>query len=279
MSDTIGFYNQFRTCLTEQKHIQIARTPRDLSYSDGLTVIFGLQCLPDDADLSILHHIGVRVISLCYNKPNSFGSGFSDSDGRLTDKGKKTVRECAKFGLIIDLSHNGHNTARDILDLIEKEKLNVAVMASHTGCYEVYNHLRNLPDDVLEWISVLGGVVGIANLTFILDPILDDIGPIMNHVEHAVDVCGAGSVCFGTDGIHRKLDINEWSRVAKKMMADFDGNGSFGARWPDQPLLLNRPDRMQVLETALLEYLAPRVVDRLVGRNLQSFFEASLRRN
>jgi membrane dipeptidase len=53
---------------------------------------------------------------------------------------------------MVDLSHTADDTARQALKISK-----APVFFSHSGARSVFNHTRNLPDDILESISEKSG--------------------------------------------------------------------------------------------------------------------------
>ncbi|PAW94019.1 dipeptidase [Mucilaginibacter sp. MD40] len=72
----------------------------------------------------------------------------------LTDFGKAVIKKLNRLGVIIDLSHPGEQTFKDVMALTSKP-----VMASHSCAYALAPHRRNLKDYQLKAIAKNGGVV------------------------------------------------------------------------------------------------------------------------
>ena len=67
------------------------------------------------------------------------------------NRGRRSRAELTDLPLravMIDLSHTADDTARQALSLSQSP-----VFFSHSGARSVYNHTRNLPDDILKSIS------------------------------------------------------------------------------------------------------------------------------
>ena len=65
-------------------------------------------------------------------------------------------------------------------------------MASQTGCYSQYRHIRNLPDDVLKSVAELGGIVGISMTTYTNDE-SDNSGFPFKNTSITPDFCAVKS--------------------------------------------------------------------------------------
>jgi microsomal dipeptidase-like Zn-dependent dipeptidase len=244
---------------------------------DSVGIVAGLQRPPDDANLANLRRLmaaGVRIITVSYSHSGPFGGGYLHPGDPLTEMGRQLLRDCAKLGMIVGLSHASHQTARDVLSAVRLEELPLGILASHGGCSAVYNSPRNLPDDVLWRIAGLSGVVGIFNLTFGLHESDNGIGPVLDHLAHATHTCGVAHVCIGSDAAYRKLDVDVWQRhVEGFMQREVDPGGLIGSRWPDTTPELNGLDRLGALERAMYddERFAPDEIDPVLGLNLGGF--------
>ncbi|MCK5027786.1 MAG: membrane dipeptidase, partial [Candidatus Pacebacteria bacterium] len=226
----------FRSVLEDQG-VTIVKSSKEL-LSEKKKVILSLQHPPQDTvSAKEVAKAGIRICALAYDRQNAFGGGFNSEKG-LTKKGRSLIESFEKYNIILDLSHSNHRTAREALDFIKEHNLRVPVMASHGGCYEIYPHPRNLPDDILAEIAHLGGIVGIATLPFILgeEPpenkkwernIIFDM--FLNHLEHALGICGPKSVCIGSDGIYGKQKRGPAKKHFEKMKRLVDKEGSFGS--------------------------------------------------
>ena len=109
---------------------------------------YGLQHPPLDIaeqDLLMLKGTGIRFITLAYREPTEYGGGFASPDEPLTARGRWLIEAMGNAGLILDLSHAGHRTAREAIELVYRMDLPTRVVATHTGCHAVYPHKRNLP--------------------------------------------------------------------------------------------------------------------------------------
>ena len=102
------------------------------------------------------YDLGVRYLTLTHNNRLSWADSATDAakhDG-LTDFGRKVVREMARIGMLVDLSHVSEATMLDTLDEIK-----APVIFSHSGAQAVNAHPRNVPDTVLARLPANGGVV------------------------------------------------------------------------------------------------------------------------
>ena len=286
MSETLGGIVEFKSIIAEQPQLQLVLNRKDLSkfVSDGkIGVILGLQNTPIDVDPQALFKAGVRVMCLAYYEENPLGSGFLNWGIGLKSLGRKFIEKCADVGMVIDLSHVGYQTALDTLVFIKKSRLNCRVMASHSGCVAVYPHMRNITDDLMKKIVDLGGVVGITSVTFNLDQRDNTINPFLEHLKHAIEVCGKENVVIGSDAIYGERTPEEGQEDMKKIAPRADPLGIQGIRYPETiyegPKLMRKiSDGISDLYTHNSEWSVfdPDEVERIMGKNLLNFFERAL---
>lgn len=219
--------------------------PGALAGSTG--VLFGMQHAPDnmtDERMSRLHQLGMRVMAIAY-KQNEYGSGHENHEGRLTRRGEELLLMMARTGMILDLSHAGHATAHDALRYIESADLRLPVMMSHSGCYSVYPHRRNVPDENLELLFRLGGYLGIPIISFLLGGEgSDPLEAFELHLRHAKRIAREAKkdscVGIGSDLPHRKMSVETAREHYEKMlvmlgMQNTDQNPNEKPYFPDRP--------------------------------------------
>ena len=135
----------------------------------------------------------MRVLGLVWNGANNLAQGcLQDTGEGLTPFGVTVVKEAAKLGWAIDVSHL--NPA-GVLELCQLE---VPVLATHSNCKSIHNCPRNLDPEMLSALANIDAVVGVN----IYPPFLGgdhDMSTFLNHVEELEQVLGKDSVCLGTD--------------------------------------------------------------------------------
>ena len=288
MTETLRDIEKFKKMIQSQPQLRLVTNQKELSTSvidKKVAVVLGMQNTPDDIiegdSIASLKKAGISIISPCYNRQNSLGSGWLNADIDLTFYGKLFVIGCCRDGIVIDLSHCGHKTARDIIaSLNEKENdhffKNIKLMASHVGCFSQYHHFRNLPDDVLKAVAEFGGVVGISTLTFTNHETDNSIFPFKDHLNRAINLCGAESVCIGSDDLYVTRDEEQARKEFGEMSKKLDLLGTQSARFPENPLSIMGPDMLEKLHKFCLPYFPTKLIDNVFGQNLLRFFERAL---
>lgn len=289
--DAYNAHCAFRDIITRDTGTRIVRRQADLhSQRAGTGIIFGMQHTPEGITLPQLRKFsgaGVRIMALAYKGDTEYGGGYASKIG-LTLKGKKLLEWMAMSKIIPDLSHNNQQTAEEALEFIWNERIVTHPMLSHSGCYAIYPHARNVPDEVLKGVALLGGYVGIPAITFFLHSKhvsdAEYFERFAQHVAHAVRVCGAEHVGIGSDSVYRNIPFQVAQDHFAIMERKIGNDAVLAARFPDRPipLITEGSKTMEHLRTALdlpgLLKLHAHEKDALCGANFVSYLESALPR-
>ncbi|XP_018576307.1 dipeptidase 1-like [Anoplophora glabripennis] len=226
----------------------INKYPNDLEFvttSDGILEAFKRKKIASliavegghsiDNRLSILrlyYELGVRYLTLTHtcnlewaesaevDKTNSTKIG-------LTGFGKKIVLEMNRLGMLVDLSHVSAKVMHDAIDVSR-----APTIFSHSSARAVYDHVRNVADDVLLKVKRSRGIVMVNFFSYFIRGGNATIRDVVNHINHIVDIAGVDSVGIGSDydgvpvtpiglenvskypdlfDLLRKLDPNRWT--------------------------------------------------------------------
>src|SRR5436190_3994911 len=173
------------------------RAARDAGKLAAVLAIENSEAL--DGSINVLrafHQLGIRAISLTHN-PRSLaadGVGETRTGGGLTEFGVRLVREMNALGILVDISHLSERGFWDVM-----EHATTPVIASHSCCRALCDHVRNLSDAQLGATKENGGVVGVTFVPAFVDPDQPTIERVLDHVEHALDVMGPTHVGLGSD--------------------------------------------------------------------------------
>ena len=171
--------------------------------------IEGANAIGDQISLIQLYHdLGVRWMLLAYNRNNSVAGGCQDEDSGLTPFGRRVVAEMERVGLQVCLSHTGHRSVREVLDIATRP-----VMFSHSNCAAVHAHPRNIPDDLIRACAATGGVVGINGVGIFLGR--NDISSetYARHVDHVVQLVGPTHVSIALDYVFDMQELDDYMRT------------------------------------------------------------------
>ncbi|MBM3676544.1 MAG: thermostable dipeptidase, partial [Actinobacteria bacterium] len=196
LGQVAAFHRAARECARD---VLVVRERGDLDRLDGriglLLALEGVEPLGYDPALAdVFWELGVRMVSLTWNRRNPFADGAGEAvDGGLSELGRTLVRRLAALGAVLDLAHASERTFADVL----AEAPEATVVVSHANCRAVVASPRNLSDDQLRALAARGGVVGVLAHPFVLSaPTID---ALVDHVDHVVATVGLDHVALGGD--------------------------------------------------------------------------------
>lgn len=254
------------------------RTAPDLDRAkkeQKLGVIYSFESaamLEDKIDrVELFRELGVRVMQLNYNRRTPFGVGCLDgeTDG-LTELGRKAIAKMNEIGVALDLSHSNTQTTADGIAASTKPPL-----ITHAGCRAVHMHPRNKEDREMKALADKGGVFGVYMLPYITaspkQPMRDDY---MQHLEHALKICGEDHVGVGTDVPFFQVDESDlegMKKAAEKRKAD--GVAAPGEDRPPYIPDMNTPRKMELIADGLIKRgHKSGVVEKVMGANFKRVF-------
>ena len=149
--------------------------------------------------------LGVRWMLIAYNKNNALGGGCEDDDSGLTDFGRSVIDEMERVGMVVDLSHTGDRTANDIFEYSSQP-----VNYSHSNPNSVYEHERNISDEMIRKCAQSGGVVNLNGIGFFLGDNDNSTENFLRHVDHVANVAGPEHVGMGLDYVFDQSQIKAY---------------------------------------------------------------------
>ena len=156
--------------------------------------------MPVGADLGLVEiykRLGVVHMLMAYNNKNLVGDGCHErTDAGLSNFGISLVREMNRVGVLVDVTHTGHRTAMDTIEVST-----APVIMSHSNPNALYAHLRNVPDDQIRAVAKTGGVIGIHGVGIFLSPSGTDVSPeiLARNIDYTVQLVGPAHVGLGLD--------------------------------------------------------------------------------
>lgn len=144
--------------------------------------------------IRIFHQLGIRMMHVTYNRRNMLGDGCAEaSNAGLSDFGRSAIAEMNRVGVIVDVAHSGWQTSLEAAVASSKP-----MVASHSGCAALNEHIRCKPDNVIRAIADTGGFIGICCVPSFLGG-SHDINAMLDHIDYVVKRFGADHVTIGTD--------------------------------------------------------------------------------
>ena len=205
--------------------LQLATTPahiKQVNKSGKIACMMGVEgghMMEDRLDyLDSLYKRGARYMTLTWNNSTSWATsakdetentipdiylkkGFTMADRGLDSMGIRVVKRMEELGMMIDISHVGEATFRDVLKMAKKP-----VIASHSSVYSLSPHRRNLKDYQLKAIRDNNGVVFVNFYSGFLDSAYEKRknALLQNHRAEMDSLREAGKVAYEIDGILSK---------------------------------------------------------------------------
>jgi membrane dipeptidase len=195
-----------------QKHaasMLLVRSAADIQRAHDerrIGVILGFQnaaMMGQDARrVEVFAKAGVRIIQLTNNGPNQLGDGsMVPTNTGLTPFGREVVAELNRNRILVDLSHSGEKICLDAAAASKQP-----IIISHTGCRALADLPRNKTDKELRLVAEKGGFVGIYFMPFLAVGRQPYAADLIQHIEHAINICGEDHIGIGTDGTVPQID-------------------------------------------------------------------------
>ena len=168
--------------------------------------------------LEDLWAIGFRVSSLGWNERNPL-TGSNVTGGGLTDLGREYVKEAQRLGMRVDVSHISDEGFWDIMKITD-----APILATHSNSRAIFDHSRNITDDMFRAIRETGGVAGYNTCReFTGEP--SDLDTICDHILHFMELDPDGKhIALGgdLDGVDAMPDgfegVQSYPALARKLL-------------------------------------------------------------
>jgi membrane dipeptidase len=201
------------------KDLALCRTAEDVrrAHAQGkIAVLMGVEgghMIGNDIRvLRTFGDLGVRYMTLThfYNDEWADSSTAKPEHNGLTDFGKDVVREMNRQGIMVDISHVSDKTFYDALDVSK-----APLIASHSSCRALCNHVRDMSDDMIKALAAKGGVIQINYAKDFLDQSYKDAseklsGDLVARFDQMAKECGDDQEC-----LDRKIADSEKQATAE----------------------------------------------------------------
>jgi len=173
---------------------------REAKHSGKVGFIYNFQMSApfgwDLEKLETFYGMGVRQIQLTGGRRNYIAdSCWEPTNAGLSRHGCEVVEAFNDLGIIADLSHVGEQSAFDAIKISKKP-----VIFSHSGCYSLCPHPRNVSDRNIKAMADRGGTFCVYNQSGWLtkNPVIS-MDHYLAHIEHVIKIAGEDHVGVGTD--------------------------------------------------------------------------------
>lgn len=232
-------YEFFRQMILENNSLAFATSPKDIQNNisnNKISIFLGLENgISINKSLDYLKYycaIGINYLTLCHNYNNQLCDSSTDNPyhNGLSNLGQKVVEEMNKNGMMIDISHLSNKSIEDVLDISE-----LPIIASHSGCYAIWNNPRNINDKLLKRVAKNGGVIQVTLLPKCVGPNFD-IPSFVDHIDHirnliGIDYIGIGSDFDGGGGITGCMDISQMDNITQELRWRYYSNNEIDKIW------------------------------------------------
>ena len=255
--------------------VQVRTVPQLLEAKEmgRLGIVFGFQdTTPFEGELEPVEtflDLGVKVTQLTYNVRNLVGDGcLEPANGGLTRYGHRVVERMNELGMLVDLSHCGQRTTADGIAASSQP-----VAITHSGCNAVARHPRSKDDAELRAMAEKGGVIGIYLMPFLTPGRVPTRADVLDHLEHALGVCGEDHVGIGSDLSITPIDGSDeyWANHRRFVLERIERGVAAPAEDPEILFTvegLNSHRRMEMIADGLAERGHPdRVIEKILGGN------------
>lgn len=168
----------------------------------NLTPYFAVEggaVLENDAErLFILKDDKIKFLTLTWNGENAIAGGV-DSDKGLTPFGNKVIKLLNQLKIGCDLSHINQKSFYKALETADYP------LATHSNCFSLCNHKRNLKDDQIKLIAEKGGIIGLCFYPLFLGG--DVFESLYQNIFHLCDMGLENHIAIGSDFDGAKMDL------------------------------------------------------------------------
>jgi membrane dipeptidase len=149
----------------------------------------------------IFADLGVRYMTLSHFYNDEWADSSTDKPvhNGLTDFGKDIVREMNRQGMMVDISHVSDKTFYDALEVSK-----APLIASHSSCRALCNHVRDMSDDMIKALAAKGGVIQINYEKSFIDQAYKDAyeketGGVVAHMDELTKGCNNDEACISRE--------------------------------------------------------------------------------
>lgn len=258
--------------VTQARHLDEAQQ------TGKIGIIYNLQntasCARSPDKLAALLDRGIRQVQLTHDYRNFAADACRElSNAGLSRFGYEIIEMLNEKGILIDVSHAAERSALDAILHSQRP-----LIYSHSGCYALCPHPRNVSDRNIRALAERGGVFCVYNQSSWLtsDPV-PSVDHFIAHLQHVIDIAGEDHVGVGTDGDVVDMGAMRPGEVERhQVLFDQDRRYFPQLNWPVKHMRipeLSHPKRMFHCAFALhRKGYKSRVIEKILGGNYARVF-------
>ena len=159
-----------------------------------LLSIEDISFINDTYEIELLKQRGVKSATLSWNHENKLCGG-AYSDRGLTNTGREVLKKLLEENFIIDLAHASKETFFDVV-----KHLNKPFIVSHSNCFSLCPHPRNLTDEQIKIVRDFDGIIGINFYSsFVKNEGRANLNDVARHIAYIAELIGVQYISFGSD--------------------------------------------------------------------------------
>lgn len=191
----------YKKVLSFSPKLKLVKTKSDINQlgEDEIGAILTLEGCDaigyDLIKLRTLYRLGVSSVGLTWNFANAVADGALEKRGAgLSEFGKQVVYENNLANVWTDVSHLSESGFWDCIEHAD------FMIASHSNCYSICQHPRNLKDNQIKAIIKKNGMIGITFFPqFLTNKGSATITDVLKHLDYVCSLGGEDHVGFGSD--------------------------------------------------------------------------------
>lgn len=242
-----------------------------LIYNFQNTTPFGMHL----QKLDVFVELGVRQIQLSHDYRNFVVDGCRElTNAGLSRYGYSVVETLNARNVIVDVTHVSDRSALDTI-----LHSSAPVIFSHSGCFALCPHPRNVSDRNIRLMAERGGVFNVYNQSAWLTSDANiSMEHYLRHIEHVINIAGEDHVGMGTDGdavdmtAMRPGEVERHQALFDRDVLDFPQ-----LTWRVKHMRvpeLSSPNRLLHLAQALhTKGYRPPVIEKILGGNYARVFK------
>lgn len=163
----------------------------------------GSWAIPDPSYIARWYDQGLRILGPAHYGPDDYGHGTGSSGG-LKANGPELLREMARVGMLLDVTHYSDECFWQALEIFDGP-----ILASHHNCRSLVPADRQLADEQITALVERQAVIGLALDSWMIrpgwvrgktDPATVCLDDAVNHIDHICQLTGSAAHCgIGSD--------------------------------------------------------------------------------